>query len=180
MIYMTCGHYRSGTSMLMQCLARGGMTPVYDPSLDAGQRNANPRGFFETNKYTNNTKHFIRDCRNRLVKMPMWSMAQLPSHEFTVVMARRDSTEIHQSMLPLYQQVPSISLIEKTQNGIQFFLENKMSANVSTLYYQDVVEDPVTCFKMLRNRGFPIDPIEASKGVDPRLYRNRHLPTSSD
>ena len=97
-ITIVSGLPRSGTSMMMQCLNLGGLTPFTD-----GERSAdsdNPRGYFEHQKATQlgRDRSWLDQVRGKSVKI----MAQLlpmlpPDQKYRILFMDRDLQEIARS-----------------------------------------------------------------------------------
>src|SRR5271165_1447536 len=95
MITVVSGIPRSGTSLMMQMLAAGGMSPLTD-----GQRTPdpnNPRGYYEFELVKSLAKNpqVIGDAEGKVVKVVSSLLAALPGgHEYRVVFMRRPLEEI--------------------------------------------------------------------------------------
>ena len=181
-IYIVAGHPRCGTSMLMKSLHHGGLNPVYDPSLDDAYArpvhsnngyHPNPNGYYES-QVNVKARSFIRVHRDKLVKILLWQVQDLPTYHYKVVLIRRNPTEVMMSMTKMGKgQGQTPRLYQGYQDRIQLILENRSDVQLTILNYGDVIYDPDTAFETLADNGFPIDPKLAATVVDEKLYRNR-------
>ena len=101
MIYVVSGFFRSGTSMMMQALAVGGL-PIYtDPARDAmiaaTSGRLNPDRLYEPSGTDLQTPGFPRMHDGKAVKMFIPWLGRLAVHEYRVVLLHRDPAEIIQS-----------------------------------------------------------------------------------
>jgi hypothetical protein len=95
MITVVSGLPRSGTSLMMQMLVAGGMTPLSD-----GERTAdadNPRGYLEWEriKQLPNNPDCIDEGEGKVVKVISRLLLSLPSgHEYRVIFMQRPLPEV--------------------------------------------------------------------------------------
>ncbi len=94
MITVVSGLPRSGTSLMMQMLAAGGM-PLLTDGIRAADED-NPKGYFEFEpvKRTRSDTSWLLQAEGRAVKIIYALLRDLPAtHEYRVVLMRRDLDE---------------------------------------------------------------------------------------
>src|SRR5579859_1904020 len=95
MITIVSGLPRSGTSLMMQMLVAGGMSPLSD-----GERQAdpdNPRGYLEWEriKQLPNDPGLIAEAEDKVVKVISRLLLSLPpGHEYRIIFMQRPMPEI--------------------------------------------------------------------------------------
>ena len=153
MISIVSGIPRSGTSLMMQMIAAGGM-----PVLTDGQRSAdenNPRGYleWEAAKSLARTPEVIAAAEGKVVKIISSLLLSLPAqHEYRVIFMRRPLEEVIASQNKMLQrlgkEVPPapqgavIAAFEQHLDKIRTWLAEQ--SNIAVLYvdYPAVVQDP--------------------------------------
>ncbi|MGE3243662.1 MAG: sulfotransferase family protein [Pirellulales bacterium] len=93
-ITVVTGLPRSGTSMMMQMLAAGGL-----PVLTDGQRTAdedNPRGYFECDKVRSlrSDNRWLTEANGKAVKVIAQLLEYLPDENYRLVFMQRDLSEV--------------------------------------------------------------------------------------
>ena len=94
-IVIVSGLPRSGTSMMMQMLAAGGVEPLIDDLRAADDDN--PKGYFEFErvKQIEHDQAWLADARGRVVKLISALLKHLPpAYNYKVVFMRRAMPEI--------------------------------------------------------------------------------------
>ena len=94
-VVVVSGLPRSGTSMMMQMLSRGGLPVLSDNKRVADEDN--PRGYFEYEKSKNlgTDASWIPEARGRVVKIVAQLLDQLPSgHDYRIIFMERDLNEV--------------------------------------------------------------------------------------
>ncbi len=185
-IVVVSGLPRSGTSMLMQMLAVGGMEPFTDSKRNADA--SNPRGYYEHNAVTalGSDQGFLDDVGDRVAKIIAPLLERLPDRfRYRVLLLERDLDEILASqgrMLALQgkRAVPSLQVAEGYRRVMARVRSSfALRANVSMLVveHREVVQHPRR--EALRiaewlGRDLDIDAMVAA--VDPELHRERARP----
>src|SRR6267143_1947910 len=185
-IVLVSGLPRSGTSMLMQMLERGGMPIVTDKLRTPDEDN--PRGYheFERVKELDKTtdKSWLKNYRGQVIKLISFLLQDLPLDlNYQVLFMRRNLDEVLRSQKKMLERKGAGVAIpdEKMRQNYELHLQKvyyRLShiPNFRVLYldYAAVVEDPrrearrITAFL-----GHDLD-IEAMAGaVESSLYRNR-------
>jgi hypothetical protein len=176
MIYIVSGYMRSGTSMMMEALIKGGMKAEFDKSRDEhvakfedDKYKANPHGLFEIefNEYKN--PDFAKKYEGKLVKVFSWALEGLPKASYKIVFMERDLEEVRQS----YEAMLSSRSKSRPPMDGRVNPPVREDMEITTLQYTDVINNPFKIFSELQKQDFPIDPLLASSVVDPKLYRFR-------
>ncbi len=185
MITIVSGLPRSGTSLMMQMLAAGGM-----PILSDGERQAdvdNPRGYLEWERIKQLPKDpsCIAEAEGKAVKVISLLLLSLPEgHEYRVVFMQRPLAEVLASqevMLhhrgtakPGADNSVVTAAFEKNLRAVNAWLESKTYVKTLRVSYHDVLRDPEDIGKRLTQFLETELNVEAmTRQVDATLYRNR-------
>jgi hypothetical protein len=185
MITIVSGLPRSGTSLMMQMLAAGGM-----PALSDGERKAdtdNPKGYLEWERVKQLPKNpgLIAEAEGKVVKVISQLILALPDgHEYKIVFMQRPMPEVLKSQDEMLKRRGTYEpggdnsavgeLFQRHLIDVNKWLAAKPNTSVFRIHYHRVLREPqavaeeVTAFL-----GAPLD-IKAMVGqVDGSLYRNR-------
>lgn len=186
MIYIVSGYMRTGTSMMMQCLSKGGLTPVFNPARnkmndDYGDDYYSPNigGFYELAKRQYRHPDFPLMYDGKLIKLLIGGLYSLNVHEYRVVFMKRNPEEIRQSYEAFFGRVAArveemAKHYDKHTNRAIKSLENRRDIKSLDIFqYREVVNEPLKHFKKLKESGWEIDPEAAASEVDPKLCRFR-------
>ncbi len=186
-IVLVSGLPRSGTSMLMQMLDRGGMPIVTDKLRTPDEDN--PRGYHELERVKEldktTDKSWLKDHRGQVIKLISFLLQDLPLDlNYQVLFMRRNLDEVLRSQNKMLERKGATAITisdEKMRQNYEFHLKKvyyRLShiPNFRALYldYPAVVEDPRREAKRIAEfLGRNLD-IEAMAGaVEASLYRNR-------
>ncbi len=103
---VVAGLPRSGTSMLMQLLAAGGVAPLTDGLREADSDN--PRGYFEFGPASNLAQDasWLPHARGKAVKLALPLVMQLPPGEpYRVIVIERHPREVIASQCAMLQRL---------------------------------------------------------------------------
>jgi len=183
-ITVVSGLPRSGTSMMMRVLEKGGI-----PILTDGLRRAdddNPLGYFEFEpvKRLDRDVSWLPDAYNKAVKIVYIFLYSLPrDHQYKVIFMKRHLAEIIRSqkvMLRRRQEGNRLSdqeLMDKFDDELQrldLWIRHQENFSIRYLDYDEVVADPArAAFEISRFLGLQLDLQAMAQAVDPSLYRNR-------
>jgi Sulfotransferase domain len=184
-ITIVSGLPRSGTSMMMQMVAAGGLVPLTDEVREADDDN--PRGYyeFEPVKKLKQDASWVDDAGGKVVKMVYRLLYDLPPHRsYRVIFMNRDLDEVIASQeVMLARQGKSVGGMEpaRLREVYRKQLQDAMDwlaaqPNFAVLYvdYQDAVRDPERVIQALN--GFldgSLD-VDAMRRVPDRsLHRQR-------
>jgi hypothetical protein len=187
-IIIVSGLPRSGTSLMMQMLNKGGITVVTDHVRAADTDN--PRGYYELEqvKKIKRDVSWLREMRGKAFKMVSQLLYELPSCErYRVIFMERDLDEVIDSQEKMLARLGKTaapgaqikSLFTSHLEQLREWLAKQQNIEVLYVHYNDVVERPETEAErigaFLEGRA---DAREMVRSVDPSLYRNRK-PTAS-
>lgn len=179
--YIVSGLERSGTSVMMQMLHKGGLPVAFDESRKPDEHN--PKGYFELagGKIINQLMDGTFDMkahRGRVVKVTAYGLKFLPQSQYKIVYMQRNIDEVINSMHKmggqeinketdklLFSKLDKLSVkLMKDRNNIDYIL----------VRYRDIIDNPrVEIERVSRLFGETFDFDRALTAVDSRLYRNR-------
>jgi hypothetical protein len=183
-ITVVTGLPRSGTSLMMQMLAAGGIPPLTDNVR--GPDESNPRGYFEFEpvKRLRSDQSWLEQSRGHAVKIVHLLVRELPIDsrlQYRVILMRRNMREILASQRVMLERQGKKSADEtllaegyRAQlRELERWLQHKQFATL-TIDHGDLIRNPrgaaVKIDKFL-DGNLNID--EMTKVVDPALYRQR-------
>jgi len=184
-LIIVSGLPRSGTSMMMQMIDRGGISALTDHIREADEDN--PKGYyeFEPVKRTKKDPSWLKDAPGKVVKMVHLLLLDMPTDcKYRVVFMKRHIQEVVASQnIMLERQGKSTGDLEE-QKIIEMFEAQiaKVDAymaenpNFETLYvnYNEVLSDPGPSVQAVNAfLGGDLDTNAMMAVVDPNLYRNR-------
>jgi hypothetical protein len=185
MITIVSGLPRSGTSLMMQMLAAGGM-----PILSDGERQAdveNPRGYLEWERIKQLPKDpaCIAEAESKAVKVISLLLLSLPEgHEYRVIFMQRPLTEVLASQEVMLHHRGTAkpgadasviaAAFEKNLRAVNAWLDSKSYIKTLRVSYHEVLRDAEDVGqKLIQFLGISLN-VEAMTGqVDATLYRNR-------
>lgn len=186
-IVVVSGLPRSGTSMMMNMLAAGGMEILSD-----GERAAdidNPKGYFELerikNLETETDKSYLRAARGKAVKVISFLIKDLPDeNDYRVLFMRRDLDEVLASQKKMIDRLESAdsdagdaAIQEAFRNDIarvRVLARTRANFALCEIHYKDAVADPAAASRTVNAfLGGRLDEAAMRAAVDAALYRNR-------
>jgi hypothetical protein len=186
-IVVVSGLPRSGTSLLMQMLAAGGVEPYTDGERAADEDN--PRGYLELEsvKRLRQGCDWVSEARGRSLKVISHLLDGLPSSEqYRVVFVERNMDEILSSQGKMIARrgatlPPQDAVRRSFESHLRAFdrlVAERPELAVLRVAYAEIVADPVEAAeaisKFVAAGGLPKPDAAAMAGaVDPLLYRNR-------
>jgi len=184
-VTIVSGLPRSGTSLVMQMLAAGGMPVITDGQRAADEHN--PRGYFELEavKHTRTDHSWLALASGKAVKVIHLLLPHLPlDREYRVIFMQRDLVEVIASQRAMLQQqgrpaanLPDSKLAELFGNQlsqVRQWLAQNPNFRVLRLQHQEVIEMPLTAAQQIAaflDNG--LDPARMAAAVQPGLYRQR-------
>jgi hypothetical protein len=189
-ITIVSGLPRSGTSLLMQMLAAGGM-----PTLADGERKAdadNPRGYFEWEriKLLPQQPDCIQEAEGKAVKVISQLLFALPAgRDYRIIFMQRPLPEVVASQAEMIRRrgtagaaLPPAALIAGLKahlNQVNAWLKDKTNISVHRVEHHDVLREPLRISESIQQFiECPLDVVAMSRQVDASLYRQR-TPTAS-
>lgn len=186
-IIVVTGLPRSGTSMLMQMLAAGGVDVVSDGLREPDEDN--PRGYLEFEPVKNLFKDskWLFEARGRVVKIVAPLLAALPQGlACRVILCERDLEEVLDSqerMLVRRNQTLSSKPERRrmlkgeylrTLGRVRAMLTRRPNTQLLVIEHRNVIFDPlVTAERMNKFLGGGLDIAKMAAAIGPTLHRNR-------
>jgi hypothetical protein len=190
-IVVVSGLPRSGTSMMMQMLAAGGLPPLTDGVRTADE--SNPEGYFELEAVKALDKAsaqadalaWLANARGKAVKILTPLLQYLPeTYNYRVILMLRPLDEVVTSQNTMLARageatdvVPAGSVITQYETHlrkVQALLASRACFETLTVRYGDVIADPhaqAARVSQFAGGGLAVDRMTAA--VHARLYRNR-------
>jgi hypothetical protein len=185
MITIVSGLPRSGTSLMMQMLAAGGM-----PILSDGERRAdvdNPRGYLEWERIKQLPKDpgCIAEAEGKAVKVISQLLLSLPpQHEYRVIFMQRPLPEVMASQDEMLRRRGNFNPAEDNSvvtrafqdhlSDVYAWLNGKPHVKASRVQYHAVLHEPrLTAESVAKFLDVPLDIEAMAKQVDGTLYRQR-------
>ena len=188
-VIVVTGLPRSGTSMLMQMLAAGGMEVLSDGLREADEDN--PRGYFEFEPVKNLLKDskWLAEGRGRAVKIVAPLLAALPPQlAHRVILCERDLDEVLDSqerMLVRRNQAllatPERRRMLKDEyarmvDRMKAMLMRRPYTQLLLMEHRKVISDPlVAAERMNKFLGGRLDVAMMAAAIDPALHRNHAI-----
>ena len=180
MNFIVSGLERSGTSMMMQILYKGGVPVAFDDSRPADIHN--PNGYFELeggkiiNRLMDGTFP-LNEYSNRFIKITAYGLKYLPPGAYRIIYMTRDIDEIMDSMEKMAGNVDRAGerpLFEKLNRAMVETMRQRKDIEYIIVKYNDVLADPMREIERVNDfLGGKLDTAAAIKAVDPKLYRNK-------
>ena len=185
MITIVSGLPRSGTSLMMQMLAAGGL-----PLLSDGERKAdtdNPRGYLEWERIKQLPQEpgLIAEAEGKVVKVISQLLLSLPAgHEYRVILMQRPLPEVLRSqeeMLrrrgtfdPVGDSSPIEEGFQRHLIEVNRWLNGKPNIALLRVHYHRTLREPkATADAVAEFLKVPLDIEAMTREVDQNLYRNR-------
>ena len=184
MITIVSGLPRSGTSLMMQMLAAGGMHPLTDQLRSADQDN--PRGYFEWEpiKRLSQQPDLILKAEGMVVKVVSELLTSLPSGPvYRVVFMERPLSEVMESQETMLGRRGNSDASDRDTVARAFhqhlaevrdWLVSRDDIEVCRIGFRRLLQDPASHSLAVRDfLGISLDIDAMARQVDQQLYRNR-------
>jgi predicted AlkP superfamily phosphohydrolase/phosphomutase/tetratricopeptide (TPR) repeat protein len=182
-IVIVSGLPRSGTSMMMQMLAAGGIPPYTDRRREADEDN--PRGYFEHSSATNlhRDSSWLTEVRGKAVKIVAHLLPYLPPGEqYRIIFLHRNLEQVVASQRAMLERLkrPGANLSDEDLRRtftrqlveVQSWLHRTPDVQMLTVGYDAALANPEeTATRLARFLGDPFDPKAAAAAIDPKLRR---------
>lgn len=185
MITIVSGLPRSGTSLMMQMLAAGGLAVLSD-----GERKAdtdNPKGYLEWERIKQLPKEpsLIAEAEGKVVKVISQLLLSLPErHEYRVVFMQRPLPEVLKSQDEMLKRrgtyesggdkAPIEQAFQRHLIEVNKWLAGRANVKVCRVHYHRVLREPQAVAEEVAGfLEFPLDVPAMVEQVDGSLYRNR-------
>lgn len=148
----------------MHCLGLGGLELFYDKDLEEELIENYPHN---RNRYYYEIRspgEKPRDpdlMRGKCIKVMGDGCLSMGLDPLKVVFMKRDPLSQYESMRNALGMVQTQYEIVSNR-----FIRNLEKVDLTVFDYDDVLKDPLGSFQLLADRGWPIDPVKASEGVD--------------
>ncbi len=186
-VIVVSGLPRSGTSMLMQMLAAGGMPMLADELRQADEDN--PRGYLEYEPVKSLLKDssWLKDARGKVIKIVAPLLAALPRGlPCRVILSERDLDEVLDSqekmLLRRKKTLPATPERRKllrdeyrrTLARVKAMLARRPLTELLVVEHREAMADPAgTAEKVNRFLGGSLDVGSMAAAIDPTLHRNK-------
>lgn len=184
-VTVVSGLPRSGTSLMMQMLAAGGM-PVLTDGVRAADED-NPHGYFEYEpvKATKRDASWLERAEGKAVKIVYALLRDLPaSHEYRVIMMHRDLNETIASQREMLRRSGRAGahvsddklrdLFAREMADIADWLLRQANFKSLDVEYRECVKEPsVVPARVNAFLGGEWNEVAMIAAVDPDLYRRR-------
>ncbi|KAA3617743.1 MAG: sulfotransferase family protein [Calditrichaeota bacterium] len=183
-ITIVSGLPRSGTSMMMKVLQKGGMTLVYDDLRVAD--NDNPNGYFEYAKVKNlkEDNSWLFDAQGQAIKILFNFLYFLPQkYKFKIIFMQRNMQEILASQNKMLLRSGKSIGQDNRQFEILFnseiikckdWLKNQKNIDTINVSYNQIMETPFPICQSINNfleKSLNLDGMV--NAIDKSLYRNK-------
>jgi hypothetical protein len=185
MITVVSGLPRSGTSLMMQMLAAGGV-----PVLSDGERRAdvdNPKGYLEWERVKQLPRDpgCIAEAEGKAVKVISQLLLWLPSgFEYRVIFLQRPLAEVLASQDEMLRNRGTFNstsdqgmisaAFEKHLKQVDSWLTRANGVAWTPVLYHDILREPrVVALRLAEFLASPLDVEAMTRQVDQKLYRQR-------
>lgn len=187
-IFVVSGLPRSGTSLMMQMVATGGIPPLTDHERTADSDN--PHGYLEferVKRLPDGDTAWLAEAEGRVVKVISALLSSLPAtYEYRILFMQRDLDEVLASQRVMLarrgEPVPSAAAEEAELRmiftmhlqQIDRWAAGQTNVQVLKIPYRELVENPQTLVpSIIAFCGLPLDEPAMLAAVDSSLYRNK-------
>jgi hypothetical protein len=184
-ITIVSGLPRSGTSMMMQLLASGGIAPLTDNLRQKDEDN--PKGYYEYEpvKKTKVDSSWVPLARGKVVKMVYRLLYDLPDDfDYRVIFMQRDLNEVIASQNKMLERsgekgagVADETLANLFKKEIDIFkkrMAQKENFTILAVDYKEMIDSPQSqCARINDFLDNSLNLTAATQVVDSKLYRNR-------
>ena len=181
--YIVSGLERSGTSLMMQILEKGGVPVAYDESRKSDENN--PKGYYELEKGKIINKIFdgefdFSKYEGKFIKVTSFGVGALPPGNYNIIYMDRDIQEIIDSTQKMSDKKFSRKKLKRSLTKLNDMIKEEIDRRVDINYiivnYNNLLADYDN--EILKVKEF-LDKFDINKGkkaIDKKLYRNkRHL-----
>lgn len=184
-VFVVSGLPRSGTSMLMQMLAKGGLEPFTDNIRKADENNQ--EGYFEHElvKNLHNNSNWIGLADHKLIKVVAPMIKHLPlNYKYKVVFIERPLEEVVVSQIKMLdrlgheetQRTKLHKTLENTLKSTKSWLGVRQNVDALYIHHNDIINNPIGASTKLN--AFFKGQLEITKMaacVNPKLYREKKM-----
>lgn len=178
--YIVSGIERSGTSLMMQVLHKGGLPVAFDDSRADDEHN--PRGYYELeggkiiNRLMDGTFD-LQSWRGHIIKVTAYGLKYLPKTNYKILYMMRNIDEVLKSMQKMGADIDEVKdrMLFSKLNRFSFeLMRSRDDMEYIRVNYSDLVDSPRREMERVsRFFGETFDVDTAIKAVEPSLYRNK-------
>jgi hypothetical protein len=178
--YIVSGLVRSGTSLMMQMLHRGGLPVAFDDLRPADEHN--PRGYYELAGgkiiiRLMDGEFDVQSYKGHIIKVTAYGIRFLPESKYKIIYMIRDIGEVLQSMRKMGAGIDGEKdrmLFSKLNHLTLELMVKRTDIEYLVVRYRNLIENPrkeIGEISAFLGASFDID--AAIGAVDTALYRNR-------
>ncbi|HDZ37114.1 MAG TPA: hypothetical protein ENH62_02305 [Marinobacter sp.] len=179
MIYIVSGDGpRCGSTMMMRALEAGGLELSWDATCneEVGDEICELPLTVQLSEGFPGPEYVGKILK---VWCPPWGpLTCLVKGEYKVIWLTRSEGSRWKSVIAFHSQSPLGMMVDGAFTEVarlkdmavqagKFAVQHRVDMEVSEVAYEDVLKEPLAVFKELAQIGWPIDPVKASKVVDP-------------
>ncbi|WP_347374167.1 alkaline phosphatase family protein [Aequorivita sp. Q41] len=180
-IVLVSGLPRSGTSLMMQMLDKGGINTLTDGKRAADE--SNPKGYYEYEAVMalHKDNSWMEKAQNKSLKVVAPLLKHInPEFRYKIIFMKRDLDEViksQQKMIGKRTDTLPISLLNAYQeqlNHIEVWKEREPGVELVYIDYKEVLESPNKMLdKIEAFIGLPLNKVAMGRCIDKSLYRNK-------
>lgn len=180
-IVIVSGLPRSGTSLMMQMLNKGGIEVLTDKKREADH--SNPKGYFEYQPVMsiNKDNSWLVKAKNKSVKVVAPLLKHLDSkYRYKVVFMNRDLNEVVKSQQIMIGRNPDVlplkllDAFNKQLKNVEIWKNKEPGVELIYVNYKDVLNDAESIADKIETFiGQDLDKNQMIKCIDKTLYRNK-------
>jgi predicted AlkP superfamily phosphohydrolase/phosphomutase/tetratricopeptide (TPR) repeat protein len=180
-ITVVSGLPRSGTSMMMQMLEKGGMTILTDKNRKADENN--PKGYYEDErvKAIGRDNSWLEEADGKVIKVIAQLLQHLPAkYEYDILFMQRDMDEILTSQQKMLKKDPKVyptaiaNAFSKELLKVEQWAKTQPNVRIKYVKYSDCIDSPEKIAEEVNLfLGNKMDAESMSNAIDAKLYRNR-------
>ena len=171
--YIVSGMKRTGTSMMMECLGKGGLEICWDESRNKAihlEYPNNPNANFYELELPKVVWMPLAPYGGKCIKAMGTIFLNRDGGPFKVVYMMRHPSARATSLWHACGEMNGASYDDRIRTkNIKALSESDEVDTLSLLDYDNVLKNPQEAFRSLQADGWPIDPEKAASGVNPKL-----------
>lgn len=186
-IVVVSGLPRSGTSLMMQMLHKGGCEVLVDNKREADE--SNPKGYYEYEPVMSIHKSnlWLDKAKDKVVKIvaPLLKFLS-PKYRYKIIFMTRDLNEVIKSQQVMQGKDPDafpFKLVEayhKLLNSVRIWKDREAGVEMIHVNYKDVLDNPLPELERIESFiGLPLNKEEMIGCIDKSLHRNKVKKKSS-
>jgi len=180
-IVLVSGLPRSGTSLMMQMLDKGGIAPLVDGKREADE--SNPKGYYEYEPVMalHKDNSWLKIAQNKSLKVVAPLLKHInPEFRYKIIFMTRDLGEViksQQKMIGKRTDTLPITLLKAYQdqlNQIEIWKGREPGVELIYVDYKDVLNNTQLIIDKIESFvGKKMNKTEMAKCIDTALYRNK-------